>query len=55
MVIAERRAVDLLLRQVGVDVKRIGYVGHSYGGIAGGVLAGVEPRIAAFVLLGAAP
>lgn len=55
LVIAERRAVDLLVRQVGVDVKRIGYVGHSYGGMAGGVLAGVEPRIAAFVLLGAVP
>src|ERR1039458_3636962 len=40
-------------QQPGIDQKRIAYVGHSYGGIAGGVLAGVEPRIAAFVLIGA--
>jgi hypothetical protein len=38
-----------------VDPKRIAYVGHSYGGIAGGVLAGIEPRIAAFVLVGTLP
>ena len=51
--ITERRVLDLLLQQPGIDHKRIAYVGHSYGGIAGGVLAGVEPRIAAFVLIGA--
>jgi pimeloyl-ACP methyl ester carboxylesterase len=51
----ERRALDLLLRQAGVDAKRIGYVGHSYGGFAGGILSGVEPRIGAFALLGAVP
>ena len=51
--ITERRVLDLLLQQPGIDQKRIAYVGHSYGGIAGGVLAGVEPRIAAFVLIGA--
>lgn len=53
IVIAERRVLDLLLRQPGIDPRRIAYVGHSYGGVAGGVLAGVEPRIAAFVLIGA--
>jgi pimeloyl-ACP methyl ester carboxylesterase len=53
IVITERRVLDWLLQQPGVDPKRIAYVGHSYGGIAGGVLAGVEPRIAAFVLSGA--
>src|ERR1017187_4110412 len=51
--ITERRVLDLLLQQPGIDQKRIAYVGHSYGGIAGGVPAGVEPRIAAFVLIGA--
>ena len=51
--ITERRVLDLLLQQPGIDHKRIAYVGHSYGGIAGGVPAGVEPRIAAFVLIGA--
>ena len=38
-----------------MDPKRIAYVGHSYGGVAGGVLAGIEPRISAFVLIGAVP
>jgi dipeptidyl aminopeptidase/acylaminoacyl peptidase len=51
--ITERRVLDLLLQQPGIDPKRIAYVGHSYGGIAGGALTGVEPRIAAFVLIGA--
>ena len=55
LVVNERRALDLLLRQVGVDGKKIGYVGHSYGGFAGGILTGVEPRVAAFVLMGAVP
>jgi len=55
VVITERRALDWLLLQQGVDAKRIAYVGHSYGGIAGGVLAGVETRICTFVLIGAIP
>jgi pimeloyl-ACP methyl ester carboxylesterase len=55
IVVTERRALDLLLQQPGIDPKRIAYVGHSYGAIAGGVLTGVEPRIAAFVLSGAVP
>lgn len=55
IVITERRVLDYLLRQPGVDPKRIAYVGHSYGGMAGGVLSGVEPRIATFVLIGALP
>jgi pimeloyl-ACP methyl ester carboxylesterase len=54
-VIIERRVLDLLLQQPGVDPKRVAYIGHSYGGIAGGVLAGIEPRIATFVLIGAVP
>lgn len=55
IVITERRVLDFLLQQPGVDSKRIAYVGHSYGGMAGGVLAGIEPRIAVFVLLGSLP
>jgi len=55
VVVTERRALDWLLQQPGVDPKRIAYVGHSYGGIAGGVLAGVETRISTFVLMGALP
>jgi pimeloyl-ACP methyl ester carboxylesterase len=54
-VIIERRVLDWLLQQPGVDPNKIAYVGHSYGGIAGGVLAGIEPRIATFILIGAIP
>lgn len=50
LIVDLRRAVDLLTRRPDVDPKRIGYVGISYGGAIGGLLAGVEPRIAAFVL-----
>jgi pimeloyl-ACP methyl ester carboxylesterase len=52
-VIIERRVLDWLLQQPGVDPNKIAYVGHSYGGVAGGVLAGIEPRIATFILIGA--
>jgi dienelactone hydrolase len=52
IVITEQRVLDWLLQQSGIDPKRIAYVGHSYGAIAGGVLTGIEPRIAAFVLIG---
>ena len=45
-----RRGVDLLLTLPRVDRERIGYVGGSYGGAMGGLLAGVEHRIKAFVL-----
>ncbi len=51
LVLNERRALDLLLERA----TRVGYVGHSYGGFAGGILTGVEPRISAFVLVGAVP
>ena len=50
-----RRAVDLLLARGDVDDGRIAYVGHSYGATQGGVLAGVEPRIRTFVLMGGLP
>lgn len=51
----ERRALELLIGQVGVDATRIGYVGHSYGGLAGGILSGIDARPRALVLLGAVP
>jgi pimeloyl-ACP methyl ester carboxylesterase len=47
--------VDLLLARGDVDPARIAYVGHSYGATQGGVLAGVEPRIRTFVLMGGLP
>ncbi len=52
IVIDLRRAVDLLLTRKDVDPGRIGFVGHSLGATWGGVLAGVEKRIRAFVLMG---
>jgi dienelactone hydrolase len=50
-----RRGVDLLTSRSDVDAKRIGYVGHSYGGALGGVLASVEKRIKAYVLMAGDP
>jgi dienelactone hydrolase len=46
-----RRAVDVLTARPDVDSRRIGYVGHSYGATYGGVVAGVEKRIKAYVLM----
>jgi poly(3-hydroxybutyrate) depolymerase len=45
-----RRAVDVLVARPDVDAARLGFIGGSYGAAMGGILAGVEPRIAAFVL-----
>jgi cephalosporin-C deacetylase-like acetyl esterase len=50
-----RRGVDLLLSRSEVDRKRIGFVGHSYGAHTGAVLAGVEKRIKAYVIMAGAP
>jgi dienelactone hydrolase len=49
-----RRGVDLLLSRSDIDSKQIGFVGSSYGATVGGILAGVEKRIKAFVLIGGA-
>jgi dienelactone hydrolase len=56
-VVAVRRAIDLLARRKDVDPKRIGFVGWSAGSHTGGILAGVEPRLQAIVLMscGVAP
>ena len=50
-VIALRRATDFLLSQPGVDSKRLGFVGHDYGAVYGGVLSGVDKRFKTFVLI----
>lgn len=50
-VIDLRRAVDVLGRRPEVDPTRIGFVGHSLGATAGGLLATVEQRIGAYVLM----
>ena len=46
-----RRAVDLLQSLPQVDDDRIGFVGYSAGARSGAILAGVEPRIRAFVFI----
>ena len=46
-----RRGVDVLLARKDVDPKRLAYVGHSYNAGVGGILAGVERRFKAFVLM----
>ena len=45
-----RRAIDVLGSLPQVDERRVGYLGISYGAAMGGLLAGVEDRIAAYVL-----
>lgn len=50
-----RRGVDLLLSRSDVDPKRLGFVGHSYGAHTGAILAGVEKRIKAYVIMAGAP
>ena len=46
-----RQGLDLLLAQPGVDPTRLAFVGHSEGAIFGAVLAGVDKRPAAYVLM----
>lgn len=46
-----QRGVDLLLDRPDVDRQRLAYVGYSYGGSIGGLLAGIERRIKAYGLL----
>jgi dienelactone hydrolase len=55
LVIDLRRGVDLLVARPDVDRERIGYVGHSLGATWGGALAGLEKRVAAYVLMGGLP
>jgi dienelactone hydrolase len=45
-----RRGVDALVSRTDVDPQRLGYIGFSYGAAMGGLLAGIEKRIKAFVL-----
>jgi dienelactone hydrolase len=50
-----RRGVDVLISLPEIDANRLGFVGHSYGAILGGVLSGVEHRIKAYVLMAGYP
>ena len=51
LIVDLRRGVDLLLSRPDVDPRRLGYLGVSYGGAMGGLLAGVETRLAAYALV----
>lgn len=46
-----RRAIDLLITRPDVDPDRIAYLGVSAGGATGGLLAGIEDRLQAYVLI----
>jgi pimeloyl-ACP methyl ester carboxylesterase len=50
-----RRGFDLLVSRPEVDSRHMAYVGHSLGATVGGILAGVEKRPAAFVLMAGYP
>jgi dienelactone hydrolase len=51
LVVDLRRAIDLLSALPEVDPGRMAYYGVSFGGAMGGLLAGVEDRLAAYVLV----
>lgn len=46
-----QRAVDILTTRPEVDSDRIAFLGYSYGGAMGGLFAGVERRLQAYVLM----
>jgi dienelactone hydrolase len=50
LIVDLRRAIDLLLSRPDVDPQQLAYVGISYGGAMGGLLAGVEDRLKGYVL-----
>jgi uncharacterized protein len=50
LVVDLQRAVDVLAARPDVDATRLGFVGGSYGGAIGALLAGVERRLRAYSL-----
>lgn len=53
-VVDMRRGADLLLARPEVDPCRLAFVGHSYNATVGAILAGVDRRFKAFVLMAGA-
>jgi dienelactone hydrolase len=49
-IIAERRALDILVARSNVDPKRLAFVGHSWGAELAAIMAGVEPRLSAVAI-----
>lgn len=54
-VVDMRRAYDVLVARPDIDPARLGFVGHSWGASLGAVLAAVDPRPAALVLISGRP
>jgi dienelactone hydrolase len=50
-----RAAIDVLVRDAGVDPERIGFMGHSWGASTGAILAAVDERPIAFALVTGRP
>ena len=46
-----RRAIDLLAARQEIDADRIALAGFSYGGVLAGIVAGIDPRLAAVVVM----
>jgi hypothetical protein len=46
-----RRAIDILLMQPGIESERIAFVGHDYGAMFGSIMAGIDKRMKACVLV----
>jgi dienelactone hydrolase len=46
-----RRAIDILLMQPGIDNSRIAFIGHDYGAMFGSIMAGIDKRVKACVLV----
>lgn len=51
LIVDLQRATDMLLARSDVDPARLGYVGVSYGGAMGALLAGIERRLRTFILV----
>ncbi|MFC1851939.1 alpha/beta hydrolase family protein [candidate division CSSED10-310 bacterium] len=51
LIIDLSRAVDLFLQRSDIDSEQLVYLGISYGGAMGGLFAGVEKRLIAYVLV----
>lgn len=50
-----RQAIDLLLSQPGVDLERLAYVGHDFGGMYGLLAGSLDRRPTHYVIMAATP
>jgi poly(3-hydroxybutyrate) depolymerase len=51
LIVDLRRTIDLLVARPDVDLRRLAYMGLSYGGSMGGLLAAVEDRVRGYALM----